>query len=70
MAHLYSIKKQRTSRDNCKKRAVDEAEFNRADVIAATDGLTSISVAAREAWLHRRVERGMRAYGILARTSK
>jgi len=49
-------------------KAVDEAHFNRADVIAATDGLTSISAAARDAWQHRRVERGMRAYGILLGT--
>ncbi len=49
-------------------KAVDEAQFNRADVIAATDGLTSISAAARAEWQHRRVERGMRAYGILLGT--
>ena len=49
-------------------KAVDEAPFNRADVIAATDGLTSISAAARDAWQHRRAERGMRAYGILLGT--
>jgi uncharacterized protein with von Willebrand factor type A (vWA) domain len=49
-------------------KAVDEATFNRADVIAATDGLTSISAAAREAWQQRRAERGMRAYGILLGT--
>src|SRR6266498_2342060 len=49
-------------------KAVDEAQFNRADVIAATDGLTSISAAARDAWQHRRVERCMRAYGILLGT--
>ena len=46
-------------------KTVDEAQFNRADVIAATDGLTSISAAARDEWQQRRVERGMRAYGIL-----
>src|SRR6266508_3107965 len=49
-------------------KAVDEAQYNRADVIAATDGLTSISAAARDAWQQRRVERGMRAYGILLGT--
>jgi uncharacterized protein with von Willebrand factor type A (vWA) domain len=48
--------------------AVDEAQYNRADVIVATDGLASISVAARDAWQHRRAERGMRAYGILLGT--
>ncbi len=48
--------------------AVDEAQFNRADVIAATDGLTSISATARDAWQHRRAERGMGAYGILLGT--
>ena len=48
--------------------AVDEAQYNRADVIAATDGLTSISAAARDAWQQRRAERGMRAYGILLGT--
>jgi len=48
--------------------AVDEAQFNRADVIAATDGLTSISAAARDAWQQRRAERSMRAYGILLGT--
>ncbi len=48
--------------------AVDEAQFNRADVIAATDGLTSISALVRDAWQQRRSERGMRAYGILLGT--
>jgi hypothetical protein len=48
--------------------AVDEAQFNRADVIAATDGLTSIGFAARAEWQRRRVERGMRAYSILLGT--
>ena len=48
--------------------AVDEAQFNRADVIAATDGLTSIDSTARAEWQRRRVERGMRAYGILLGT--
>jgi uncharacterized protein with von Willebrand factor type A (vWA) domain len=48
--------------------AVDEAQMGRADVIAATDGLVSISTAAREAWQQRRTERGMRAYGILLGT--
>ncbi|MEP7190253.1 MAG: VWA domain-containing protein, partial [Roseiflexaceae bacterium] len=47
---------------------VDETHFNRADVIVATDGLTSISAAARDAWQQRRAERGMRAYGILLGT--
>jgi hypothetical protein len=49
-------------------KAVDEAQFNRADVIAATDGLTSISTTARDAWQQRRAERRMRAYGILLGT--
>src|SRR6266498_843958 len=49
-------------------KAVDEAQYNRADVIAATDGLTSISAVARDAWQQRRAERGMRAYGILLGT--
>jgi uncharacterized protein with von Willebrand factor type A (vWA) domain len=48
--------------------AVDEAQFNRADVIAATDGLTSIAAATCAEWQRRRVERGMRAYGILLGT--
>ena len=48
--------------------AVDEARFNHADVIAATDGLVSISAAACEAWQLRRAERGMRAYGLLLGT--
>ncbi len=47
---------------------VDETHFKRADVIVATDGLTSISAAARDAWQQRRAERGMRAYGILLGT--
>lgn len=47
---------------------VDEAQFNRADVIAATDGLVSIDAAARDAWQQRRAKRGMRAYGILLGT--
>jgi uncharacterized protein with von Willebrand factor type A (vWA) domain len=49
-------------------KAVDEARFECADVIAATDGLTSITDAACAEWQRRRVERGMWAYGILLGT--
>jgi uncharacterized protein with von Willebrand factor type A (vWA) domain len=48
--------------------AVDEAQFNRADVIVATDGLTNIGVTVCAEWQRHRAERDMRAYGILLGT--
>jgi uncharacterized protein with von Willebrand factor type A (vWA) domain len=46
-------------------RLVDEAKFNWADVIAISDGLTSIDPVMRVQWQQRRDARGMRCYGVL-----
>lgn len=48
---------------------VDEATFNRADVICISDGLTSIPAAVRADWQQRRQGRDMRAYGVLIGTN-
>ena len=44
---------------------VDEAVFDRADVICITDGLTTIDPIMRDEWQRRRDEREMRAFGVL-----
>ena len=49
---------------------VEEAAFDRADVICVTDGLTAISPTWREEWNRRRRGRGMRAYGVLIGTNQ
>lgn len=51
-------------------RLVDEARFDKADVIIISDGLTSIEPKAQDDWQKRRAERGMRAYGILIGTNE
>jgi uncharacterized protein with von Willebrand factor type A (vWA) domain len=44
---------------------IDEAAFDRADVICVTDGLVALDPAARAAWQERRRGRGMRCFGVL-----
>lgn len=44
---------------------VDESQFEKADVICISDGITSISTEAQAAWMKRRADRNVRAYGIL-----
>lgn len=51
-------------------RLVDEARFDRADVIVISDGLTSISAQVEADWQERRAARGMRAYGVLIETPR
>ncbi len=51
-------------------RLVDEATFNRADVICVSDGLTSIDPRMVAEWQRRRQERGMRAYAVLIGTEQ
>jgi uncharacterized protein with von Willebrand factor type A (vWA) domain len=47
---------------------VDQATYNRADVICISDGLTAIDVRARQEWQERRVQRGMRVVSVLIGT--
>ena len=51
-------------------RLVDEATFNRADVICISDGLTAIEPRMVAEWQRRRQERGMRAYAVLIGTQE
>ena len=44
---------------------VDGSQFEKADVICISDGITSISAEAQAEWMKRRADRNMRAYGIL-----
>jgi uncharacterized protein with von Willebrand factor type A (vWA) domain len=44
---------------------VDGSQFEKADVICVSDGITSISSDAQAQWMKRRAERSMRAYGVL-----
>jgi len=44
---------------------VDGSQFEKADVICVSDGITAISSEAQAEWRKRRAERSMRAYGIL-----
>jgi uncharacterized protein with von Willebrand factor type A (vWA) domain len=46
-------------------RLVDEAAFDRADVLCLSDGLVAIDPATRAAWQERRRARGMRCFGVL-----
>ena len=47
---------------------IDEAAFDRADVIAIRDGLVRIDPAVRAEWQRRRRERGMRCFAVLIGT--
>src|SRR5262245_61445144 len=44
---------------------VDGSQFEKADVICVSDGISDISSEAQAEWTRRRTERGMRAYGVL-----
>ncbi|MCI0665676.1 MAG: hypothetical protein L0220_31860 [Acidobacteria bacterium] len=44
---------------------VDGSQFEKADVICISDGITSFSPETNAKWSKRREERGMRAYGVL-----
>src|SRR5215813_5152179 len=44
---------------------VDESQFEKADVIRVSDGISEVSPEVRAEWTRRRAERGMRAYGVL-----
>jgi len=44
---------------------VDGSQFEKADVICVSDGISDVSPEAQTEWTKRRTERGMRAYGAL-----
>jgi uncharacterized protein with von Willebrand factor type A (vWA) domain len=44
---------------------VDGSEFEKADVICVSDGISDVSPEAQAEWTRRREERGMRSYGVL-----
>ncbi len=44
---------------------VDGSQFEKADVICVSDGISDVSMEAQAEWTKRRAERGMRAYGVL-----
>jgi uncharacterized protein with von Willebrand factor type A (vWA) domain len=49
---------------------VDGAQFEKADVICISDGVTNILEQAQAEWKRRRAERGMRAYSVLIGTTQ
>ena len=44
---------------------VDGSQFEKADVICVSDGISDVSAEAQAEWARRRAERGMRAYSVL-----
>src|SRR5262245_15034038 len=44
---------------------VDGSQFEKADVICISDGISDVSPEAQAEWTKRRAERGMRSYGVL-----
>jgi uncharacterized protein with von Willebrand factor type A (vWA) domain len=44
---------------------VDGSQFEKADVICVSDGISDVSPEAQAEWTRRRSERGMRAYSVL-----
>ncbi len=44
---------------------VDGSQFEKADVICVSDGISDVSPESQKEWSRRRAERGMRAYGVL-----
>jgi uncharacterized protein with von Willebrand factor type A (vWA) domain len=44
---------------------VDGSQFEKADVICISDGISDVSPEAQAEWMRRRAERGMRSYGVL-----
>lgn len=49
---------------------VDGSQFEKADVICISDGVTNIPQPAQVEWKRRRAERGMRAYSVLIGTTQ
>jgi uncharacterized protein with von Willebrand factor type A (vWA) domain len=49
---------------------VDGSQFEKADVICVSDGISDVSPEAQAEWARRRAERGMRAYGVLIETNQ
>lgn len=49
---------------------VDGSQFEKADVICISDGVTSVSQPAQAEWRRRRAERSMRAYSVLIGTNQ
>jgi uncharacterized protein with von Willebrand factor type A (vWA) domain len=49
---------------------VDGSQFEKADVICVSDGISDVSPEAQTEWTKRRAERGMRAYGALIGTNQ
>jgi uncharacterized protein with von Willebrand factor type A (vWA) domain len=49
---------------------VDGAQFEKADVICVSDGISDVSAEAQAEWAKRRAERSMRAYGVLIGTNQ
>ena len=49
---------------------VDGSQFEKADVICVSDGITSISPETKTKWAKIREDRGMRAYGVLIGTNQ
>jgi uncharacterized protein with von Willebrand factor type A (vWA) domain len=44
---------------------VDGSQFEKADVICVSDGISEVSLEAQAEWTRRKAERGMRSYGVL-----
>jgi uncharacterized protein with von Willebrand factor type A (vWA) domain len=44
---------------------VDDSQFEKADVMCVSDGISEVSPEAQAEWTRRRAERGMRSYGVL-----
>jgi uncharacterized protein with von Willebrand factor type A (vWA) domain len=44
---------------------VDGSQFEKADVICVSDGITPISAEVQAEWVKRKAEHNMRAYGVL-----
>jgi len=44
---------------------VDGSQFEQADVICVSDGISDVSPEAQAEWTRRRAERGMRSYSVL-----
>jgi uncharacterized protein with von Willebrand factor type A (vWA) domain len=44
---------------------VDGSQFEKADVICVSDGISDVSLEAQTEWTRRRAEQGMRAFSVL-----
>jgi uncharacterized protein with von Willebrand factor type A (vWA) domain len=44
---------------------VDISQFEKADVICISDGISGVSMEAQAEWMKRRAKRGMRVYGVI-----